>query len=49
MTDSQVIDLARPLLGMIDTIFAYYQDPEHEREFQTWYRERYGKAAPEGA
>lgn len=48
MTDSQVIDLARPITAMVDTIVAYYQDPAHEQEFQDWYLKRYGEKAPKG-
>ena len=22
---------------------AYYQDPEHRKEFETWFKEKYGK------
>ena len=44
----QVADLARPLLGMVDTILKYYKDPAHEKAFREWYQKRYGHEAPEG-
>ena len=37
LSSSQVADLARPLLGMVDTILEYYKDPAHEKAFQEWY------------
>lgn len=47
LSPSQVNDLARPIVGMMGKIAAYYQDPEHEREFQEWYQEKYGHPAPD--
>jgi len=41
LSSSQVYDLARPIVGMVEKIVAYYQDPEHERAFQEWYQERW--------
>lgn len=46
LTPQQIDDLARPLVGMADRIRAYYDDPEHEREFQEWYLKEYGHPAP---
>lgn len=48
LTPQQVESLARPLAGMVDQIRSYYDDPEHEREFQEWYLKEYGHSAPEG-
>lgn len=48
LSSSQVADLARPLLSMVDAILEYYKDPAHEKAFQDWYQERYGHKAPEG-
>lgn len=33
LTDEQVTDLARPLIGVLET---FYQDPKNEEEFQRW-------------
>lgn len=41
LSSSQVADLARPLLGMVDTILEYYKDPAHEKSFQEWYQKWY--------
>lgn len=35
LTDAQVIDLARPLMGILE---AFYQDPKNEEDFQKWLR-----------
>ena len=48
LSSSQVADLARPLLGMVDTILEYYKDPAHAKAFQEWYWKKYGQKAPEG-
>lgn len=48
LSSSQVADLARPLLGMVDAILEYYKDPAHEKAFREWYQEQYGREAPEG-
>ena len=49
MDDRQTEDLARPFIGMVETILAYYQEAAHEEAFREWYKERYGAEAPEGA
>lgn len=28
---------------LIEEVKAYYQDPEHRKEFERWYKETYGK------
>lgn len=48
LSSSQVYDLARPIVGMMEKIMAYYQDPENERVFQEWYLRKYGRPAPDG-
>lgn len=35
LTDSQVNDLARPLMGILEK---FYQDPKNEEDFQKWLR-----------
>lgn len=39
LTDSQINDLARPLLGILE---AFYQDPKNEKGFQEWLNSRRG-------
>lgn len=46
LTPQQIEDLARPFAGMVNRILAYYDDPEHEKEFQEWYLREYGHPAP---
>ena len=33
LTDSQVSDLARPLMGILEQ---FYQDPKSEEDYQKW-------------
>ena len=33
LTDSQVSDLARPLMGILER---FYQDPKNEEDYQKW-------------
>mgnify|MGYP006372221199 CR=1 FL=1 len=35
LTDSQITDLARPLMGILQK---FYEDPKHEEDFQKWLR-----------
>ena len=48
LTEAQIIDLAIPLVHMVDEILAYFQDPMNERAFQAWCIEKYGKQSLEG-
>ena len=48
LSKSQVEDLARPFVSMVDHIKAFYKDPENERDFQEWYLREYGHPAPDG-
>jgi len=33
LSDSQISDLARPLMGILEK---FYQDPKNEEDFQKW-------------
>ena len=35
LTDNQINDLARPLVGILE---AFYQDPKNQEEFDKWLR-----------
>ncbi len=35
LSDSQINDLARPLMGILER---FYEDPKHEEDFQEWLR-----------
>lgn len=35
LSDAQVNDLARPLMGILEK---FYQDPKNEEDFQKWLR-----------
>lgn len=48
LSSQQIEDLARPFIGMVDRIKAFYDNPQNERDFQDWYLKTYGHPAPEG-
>ncbi len=35
LSDSQITDLARPLVGILEK---FYEDPKNEEDFQKWLR-----------
>lgn len=35
LSDSQITDLARPLMGILER---FYRDPKNEEDFQKWLR-----------
>lgn len=35
LSDSQITDLARPLMGILEK---FYEDPKNEEDFQKWLR-----------
>lgn len=35
LSDSQITDLARPLMGILER---FYKDPKNEEDFQKWLR-----------
>lgn len=39
-------DLARHTARMEEQIEIYYQNPEHEKDFQEWYLRKFGTSAP---
>lgn len=47
LSPEQVEALARPFIYMAEAIVEYYKDPEHERDYQAYFLERYGRPAPE--
>lgn len=42
LTPQQVTDLARPFVGMLDAIRAFYEDAENEKKYREWHMSRYG-------
>lgn len=42
LTPQQVTDLARPFVGMLDAIRAFYADAENENKYREWYKDCYG-------
>lgn len=46
LSKQQIEDLARPFVGMVERIEAYFDDPKNERDYQEWYLQKYGHPAP---
>lgn len=46
LTQEQVIDLAKPFIGMAQTIRDFFKDPAHEKAYREWYARKYGKEPP---
>ena len=42
LTEEQISSLARGIIEQLDSIKEYYKDPENERKYREWYKERYG-------
>lgn len=42
LTEYQVTDLAKPLVGMIDTIAKFYENPEVKKGFEEWHLKKFG-------
>lgn len=48
VTDTQVSDLARPIVAIAKSIADYYSDPAHEKAYQEWFKQKFGKDVPKG-
>lgn len=42
LTKSQISDLAKPFVGMVQAIKEFYQNPENEKAYREWHRKKYG-------
>ena len=42
LTQSSIDTLALPLVGMVDVIKEFYKNPENERAYREWHKEKYG-------
>lgn len=42
LTPNQVTDLAKPFVGMIDTIAKCYENPEVMKGFKEWHLKKFG-------
>ena len=42
LSSSQIKNLAKPLVGMAQTIADFYKDPQNEKAYREWYIKKYG-------
>lgn len=48
LTPAQIKNLAIPLVGLMNKVQEFYNDPENEKRFREWYEATYGKPVPKG-
>ncbi len=42
LSPSQIANLAKPLVGMVQTIADFYKNPQNEQAYREWYIKKYG-------
>lgn len=42
LSSSQITNLAKPIVGMVQTIADFYKDPQNEKAYREWYIRKYG-------
>lgn len=42
LSQTQIETLARPLVGMVQTITDFYKNPQNEKRYREWYKQKYG-------
>ena len=47
LSEWQIEQLAKPIVKMLPMIEKWYENPENMKAYRKWYREYYGKEAPE--
>ena len=47
LTQSQISNLARPIVDKLPDIEKFYQDERNEKEYREWYKQKYGKEVTE--
>lgn len=48
LTPTQVTDLAKPIVRMVDTISKFYENPDNMKGFREWHIRKYGCEPKEG-
>lgn len=46
LSESQIMDLARPFAMNIDIIKEFYRDPKNKKSYRDWYIKKYGCEPP---
>lgn len=42
LSQSQITNLAKPIVGMAQVIQDFYKDPRNEKRYREWYLHKYG-------
>jgi len=42
LSQSQISNLAKPIVGMAQAIQDFYKDPQNEKAYREWYLKKYG-------
>lgn len=42
LSQSQMTNLAKPIVGMAQVIQDFYKDPRNEKRYREWYLHKYG-------
>ena len=42
LTSSQVTDLAKPFINMLDSIAKFYENPKVKKGFEEWHLKKFG-------
>lgn len=47
LKDRQIDELARLLVGMVDSIREFYDNPQNQKAYREWYLKKFGCLPPE--
>ena len=42
LDEKQIMELAKPFVGMVDSLVEFYNDPQNQKKYQEWYVKKYG-------
>ena len=42
LEETQITELAKPFVGMLDAISSFYADPHNAEAYREWYKAKYG-------
>ncbi len=43
LSQEQINNLARPLVGMVEVITDFFKDSQNEKDYREWYFKKYGR------
>ena len=47
LENTQVTELAKPFIEMVDSLNEFYNNPENKRKYNEWYLKKYGSEPKE--